>query len=183
MKKTLTSIMVMMAIELSCAAQAATTPEAKAAYKTAKDTAAADYKVAHAKCDALKSNEKDVCVEEAKAARTRAREEAEVAYKDTPKTRAHMRKAVADADYDVAKAKCGSKAGNDKDVCIKEAKAARTAAVADATAGKKVSEARKDASDDKRDAEYKVATEKCNALAGAAKDTCIVDAKAKFGKS
>ena len=42
----------------------------------------------------------------------------------------------------------------------------------------KTAEARKDAAEDKRDAEYKVAVEKCDSLAGDAKDTCVRDAKA-----
>jgi hypothetical protein len=43
--------------------------------------------------------------------------------------------------------------------------------------------ARKEASTDKRDADYKVAIEKCDALAGPAKDACVSNAKAQFGKS
>jgi hypothetical protein len=39
-----------------------------------------------------------------------------------------------------------------------------------------------DASAEKRDANYKVAAEKCDALAGDAKSACIADAKARFGK-
>jgi hypothetical protein len=35
---------------------------------------------------------------------------------------------------------------------------------------------------DKRDADYKVAIEKCDALAGTAKDTCVSGAKAQYGK-
>jgi hypothetical protein len=84
--------------------------------------------------------------------------------------------------------------GNDKDVCVKEAKAQYTKAKADAkvdrvasdtsqNAMKKTADARKDAAEDKRDAEYKVAVEKCDSLAGAAKDTCVRDAKARYGKS
>ena len=49
-------------------------------------------------------------------------------------------------------------------------------------AATKQAEARKEASADKRDAEYKVAIEKCDALAGAAKDTCVGNAKVQFGK-
>ena len=48
---------------------------------------------------------------------------------------------------------------------------------------KKTAEAKKDAAEDKRDAEYKVAVEKCDALAGAAKDTCVRDAKTRYGKT
>jgi hypothetical protein len=66
---------------------------------------------------------------------------------------------------------------------VKEAKAAETRAMADAKTGKEVSAARSDAADDKRDAEYKVAVEKCDALAGDAKNSCVAAAKAKYGKS
>ncbi len=66
---------------------------------------------------------------------------------------------------------------------MKEAKAVETAALADAKLGKKVHDARKEATDDKRDAGYKVAAEKCDALAGDAKSNCIATAKANFGKS
>ena len=44
-------------------------------------------------------------------------------------------------------------------------------------------EARKDALEDTRDADYKVAIEKCDSLSGAAKDTCVKNAKVKYGKS
>jgi len=36
--------------------------------------------------------------------------------------------------------------------------------------------------DDKKDADYKVAKEKCDALSGQAKDNCVAQAKLKFGK-
>ncbi len=160
----------------------AATAEAKASYKAAKESADADYKVAREKCNSLSGNPKDVCVEEAKAARTRTKSEAEAQYKNTPRARASSRTSIASADYDVAKAKCGSKTGNEKDVCIKEAKAAYVAAKADATADKKVTTARADARDDKNDANYKVAMEKCDALAGPAKDSCVAAAKSQFGK-
>jgi hypothetical protein len=68
-------------------------------------------------------------------------------------------------------------------VCVKEAKAIEVAALADAKAGKKIGEAKKDASQDKRDAEYKLAVEKCDAMSGDAKASCVSAAKAKFGKS
>jgi len=57
------------------------------------------------------------------------------------------------------------------------------AADSSTTAMQKTSEARKDAAEDKRDADYKVAIEKCDALAGAPKDACVKDAKIKFGKT
>ena len=48
---------------------------------------------------------------------------------------------------------------------------------------KELADARKEADADKRDADYKVAVEKCDALAGGAKDSCIGNAKTHFGKS
>jgi hypothetical protein len=45
------------------------------------------------------------------------------------------------------------------------------------------SEAMLDAGEDKRDADYKVAKEKCDALSGGAKDKCMADAKARYGKT
>ena len=55
-------------------------------------------------------------------------------------------------------------------------------ALADAKLDKKVGEARNDAAEDKREADYKVATEKCDSLAGDAKAACVSAAKSRFGK-
>ncbi|CAN5851438.1 hypothetical protein BH11PSE12_BH11PSE12_28710 [soil metagenome] len=182
MKKTFAMILMSTAaFGLTNYAMAATS-DAKVTYTAAKDMADAEYKVAHAKCDSLTSNPKDVCVAEAKAARTTMDANAKAVYKNTLSARTSAAKSIADANYDVDKAKCGALAGNDKDVCIKKAKSTKVAAVANAKADKKVIDARTDARDDKRTAEYKVALEKCDALAGAAKDTCVASAKAQFGK-
>ena len=119
---------------------------------------------------------------QATASRVHEVSNAEAQYKNTPKARANAQKDIADADYDVAKAKCNSMAGNDKDVCVKQAKAAKVAQTADAKAAEKTSEARTDANDAKRDADYAAAKEKCDSFAGTAKDDCIANAKMKYGK-
>lgn len=182
MKNIFTTLLISAAGLAFATASSAASNEAKATYKSAKDKASNEYKMAHQKCDAMSGNSKEVCVEEAKSVRIHTDVEAEAQYKNTAKARINARIDMAKADYSVAKAKCGSKTGNDKDVCIKEAKAVEAAAIADAKADKKVGEARMDARDDKRDAEYKVAMEKCDALAGSVKDACIASAKVKFGK-
>jgi len=151
-------------------------------YSAAKSKASADYKAAKAQCDTLKDNPKDVCIAEAKAAEKKAKAEAEAQYKNTDKERRDARIEAAEADYKVAKAKCGAMKGNEKDVCIKEAKATETKAKADAKASQKVATARQDATEDKLEADYKVAKEKCDALSGAAKDQCINNAKARYKK-
>jgi len=156
---------------------------AEAQYKTDKDS-----------CKSMSGNAKDICMQEAKGKEKIATADAKAAYENTPKARENARLARAEAQYNVAKEKCDDMKGNDKDVCVKEAKAQYTKAKADAkvdrvaadtsqNAMKKTAEARKDAAEDKRDAEYKVAVEKCDSLAGNAKDTCVRDAKAKYGKS
>ncbi len=85
--------------------------------------------------------------------------------------------------YDLAKERCDDLAGNAKDVCVQEAKAAHTRAKADAKLARQTGEARMKASDDKRDADYKVMVEKCDALAGDAKSACVAKAKASQGKT
>ncbi len=151
-------------------------------YSAAKTRAEQDYKAAKARCDGMSGNAKDVCVAEAKAAEKKAKAEAEAQYKNTDKARADAKIAAAEADYDVAKEKCGAKTGNDKDVCIKEATAAETKAKADAKASEKVASARQSAQEDKMDADYKVALEKCDSMSGPAKDSCVANAKAKYRK-
>jgi hypothetical protein len=86
----------------------------------------------------------------------------------------------ADADYKAAKEACKARQGNDKDVCMKEAKAAHVKTTADAKAKRKAGAAMADAHEDKNDANYKVAKEKCDAMSGDPKDVCIRDAKMKY---
>ena len=63
-----------------------------------------------------------------------------------------------------------------------DAKVDRVAADTHNAANEKTAAARRDAAEDKRDADYKVAIEKCDSLSGTAKDTCVSNAKAKYGK-
>jgi osmotically-inducible protein OsmY len=105
----------------------------KAAYETAKDKAAADYKAAKAQCKTLKGNAEDICIEEAKVARARAEADA-VAQHKTGDVR-DLRKAredVAKAEYDLAKEKCDDQTGNAKKACKLDAKAAKDSAIAEA---------------------------------------------------
>jgi hypothetical protein len=182
MKKILVNL-ILSVVTLGFAAIApAATDDAKAAYKAAKDSASATYKAERAKCDALSGNPKDVCIAEAKAAEKRSKAEAEAQYKNTPKAHMNARIAAADADYAVAKEKCNAQSGNPKDVCIKEAKAVQTKAVVDAKSSKKIGDVKSEATEDKRDADYKVAIEKCDALAGPEKEACVASANLKYGK-
>lgn len=176
----------------------------KAEFGLAKDKISASYKANKALCASLSGNAKDICTEEAKANEKIAR--AELDESNQPSTKAHFQTltAKAEANYAVAKEKCDDLAGNAKDVCVREAKAAEVAAKADATAQRKIAEANKTAAIktndvqmkastekmeartaatvDKLDAQYKVEKEKCDTFAGDAKDTCLQQAKVRFGK-
>jgi hypothetical protein len=182
MNKVFVSVLIGVATLSVATAATAMTHESRATYNATVDRASADYKLARDKCDSLSGNDKNVCVEEAKAVEKRAKADAKAQYKHTRKAHTDALIAAADADYAVAKAKCGAKSGNDMNVCNEEAKAAKTKAVTAAKANKKVSDARVEARDDTREADYKVAAEKCNALSGADKESCVSSAKAKFGR-
>jgi len=182
MKRALSNTLIIVAILASGTAVAGPSPEAKAAYTQAQERAAAHYNATKARCDIITGNPKDVCIAEAKAARVKTEQEAKALYKNTLKAFTQSRMKIASANYDLDKVKCNALTGNNKDVCVSQAKAARVAAESDAKADKKAIEARTDARDDKRDAEYKVALQKCDAFAGAAKDGCVSAAKSQYGK-
>jgi hypothetical protein len=169
-------------------------PISKDGYDIAVKNAETQYKVDKDACSSRGGNAKDICVAEANGREKVAKADAEAAYKNTPKAREEARVARAEATHDVAKEKCGGLSGNPKDVCVKEADAVLIKAQADAKvdrvtadthqdAATKQADARKDANTDKRDADYKVAIEKCDALAGSAKDTCVSNAKVQYDKS
>ena len=63
-----------------------------------------------------------------------------------------------------------------------DAKAERQSASAQMSANEKIADARKEADDTKREADYRVAMERCDTFAGERKDLCVKDAKARFGK-
>lgn len=152
-----------------------------------------DYKVAKEICGSLAGNANDICDAEAKGKLNIAKSELEYNYEPTVNTLYNARVAKADAEYSVAAQKCDDKDGNVKDVCVKEAKAAKTqqtaaaeaqmkTSKADAVAIEKSSDARKDAERDMRDANYAVAKEKCEALASDTKDLCLSNAKVHFDR-
>jgi hypothetical protein len=203
--KKLTISMVAVAIGLAFSCGAIAQSMSKDEYKASTDTIVAESKAAKASCGSLSANAKDVCMAEANGKEKVAKAELEARYKPSERTSHAARVAKAQADYVVAREKCDDKAGNEKDVCVKEAKAAETRAKADAKAQMKITQANKDAketsgearmkaaetganarkvaAEEKRDADYAVAKEKCDVYAGGAKDYCVNQAKARFGKS
>lgn len=155
----------------------------KADYKAGKSRIDATYKTDKAACKSLSGNAKDICVEEAKAKEKVARAELEYSYSGKPTDRNKVLVVKAKSAYEVAKERCDDLAGKAKTACVQEAKATEKKALADAQMAKETDEAKKDAAAEKLDADYKVAIEKCDALLGDAKASCVAAAKSKFGKN
>ena len=160
----------------------------KEEYKATKDRIDADYKTAKERCDAMTGNAKDVCQKEAKGNENVAKAELDARQKNTDKARREALEAKADAQYAVAKEKCDDLSGNQKDVCVKDAKAVEQRAKADIKSGAVGSSAtvstddKKDARQDATEATYEAAKERCDSISGDAKDRCIADAKARYNK-
>jgi hypothetical protein len=180
--------------EAPMAAAKPAAPISKDAYDTIVKNADMQYKTEKDACASRSGNAKDICLAEASGKEKIAKADAEAAYKNTPKLREDARVTRAEATYNVAKEKCDELSGNPKDVCVKEASAVLVKAKADAKVDRVAAEtrldadtrqadARNEATKNKRDADYKVAVEKCDALAGTAKDSCVSGAKVQYGKS
>src|SRR4051812_20813737 len=123
MKNTTTALATAITFAFSSGAMAQAL--SKDVYKADKDKIEADSKAAKATCGKLTGNAKDVCQAEAKAKEKIDKAELEARYKNTDKARYDAQVAKVDAEYSVAKEKCDDKTGKDKDVCVKEAKAAQ----------------------------------------------------------
>lgn len=169
---------IVLAIGLAFSANAMAENMSKTQYKSHVKSIKSEYKIDKAGCDSSTSNAKDICVAEAKAKQSVAKADLESNYKPSIKTRYDARVAKADADYSIAIERCDDKAGNDKDVCVKEAKATKVHQVADAKTQMKSKNANADANDTSGGAQA-VANEKtgeANAKAAETKSDARKDA-------
>jgi hypothetical protein len=193
MPKIMIAMLSAASLAFAASVAAAPTKQESDAYSAAKSAADAQAKIDKAACSSLSANAKDVCIAQAKGKENVAKADAKVVYENNPKNREAARVARAEASYAVAKEKCDDLSGNSKDVCVKEAKAGLVKGKADAKVDRvaadtridgaaKRADARADANADKRTADYKVAIEKCDVLTGAAKDSCVANAKTQYGK-
>jgi hypothetical protein len=200
---TLNSLAFSLALGFGLAAQAQTMT--KPDLKAAREGVEKDYKAAKLACDSLAGNAKKICTVEAKGNEKSSLAEIDARNKPSADADRKVLDVKASAAYDLAKQKCQDLSGNPKDVCIKEAQSVEAAAKADAKlqlkttdakadakkettkanseAREKVGEARNEAAADKVNAQYKVDLERCDALAGPAKTTCVDQAKSRAGKS
>ena len=151
-------------------------------YRNLTQKAESEYRAATAKCDAKSGNDKDVCMAEARLARTRSEYEALARYNNTVAGRVRARTSVANAEYDLAKARCDAKSGADKDSCMDNAKSVHAAALADAKDNAKAE--RMPASGgglvtgtDTRDPAKAAAVDKCAQMGADAKTGCLVQTR------
>lgn len=163
-------------------------------YKAARDRIETTYRADKRRCDSMSGNAKDVCNAEAVGREKLAKAELEARHNPTQEMRYEARIVKAETDYETAKERCDDKAGNMKDVCLKEADAARTAAKVDARAELQASanvgeagaadeskEAYRDAADQKNEAEFELAEQKCQDFEGKARQRCLDNAKTQHG--
>ena len=177
--KNLNNSAIVLAISLTFSGGAIAESMTKNQYKSHVKSIESTYKVDKTACDSSAGNAKDICVAEAKGKQSVAKAELEANYKPSVKARYDLNVAKADADYSIANEKCDDKSGNDKDVCVKEAKAAKVHQIADAKTQMKSNKANAEAKETSGDAQA-VANEKsgdANAKAAETKVDARKDAR------
>src|SRR5438067_12988935 len=93
-----------------------------ATYRNLTQKAGAAYNAAVGKCAAMKGSDEEICMADARLTRTRAEADALARYNTSPASQVKIRTELANAEYDLAKARCDAKSGADKDDCLNNAK-------------------------------------------------------------
>lgn len=154
----------------------------KAVYNGAKEDIQAAYKTESKACDSLGGNAKDICLESAKGDRKVALALLEFNRSGKAADEAKLYEQQYLARYDLAKEKCDDLGGQEKDTCVRAAKTQRDKAKSELKMAKKISSAQDTASAEHMKADYLLAKEKCELLAGEAKGVCIASAKARYNE-
>jgi hypothetical protein len=154
----------------------------KSAYDSSKADIKATYKAEREHCASLGGNGKDVCIEQAKGREAVALAQLNYNYSGKAADEQKLYEVRAESRYELAKERCDDFAGQAKDVCLRQAQSDREKAVAEIKLSKKVTAAIEDADEARTQADFKLAIEKCKALGGDAKDSCVATAKARHGE-
>jgi hypothetical protein len=104
-------------------------PMSKQQYEAAKARIGAQSKADQKLCEALKGDPRDVCDAQAKGREKAEKAQLEARYKRDPETSLEAKITTAEANYEVARAKCDLLKGKAEKRCEKEAKAAKEAAI------------------------------------------------------
>ncbi len=107
-------------------------------YAAAKTRIAADYKLDLTACESVVGNARDICNEQAEGKQKVALAELDYGQSASAGNRSQLMMAKADAAFAVAKERCDDVADryDAKDVCVRQAEATHTSALADAKMGK-----------------------------------------------
>jgi len=179
--KTLIATLIATAVSAVAIAPASAAPVDKDAHRAAMDKAAADYRTAKTKCDAMKGNAEEVCEDEAKLAQARAELDAYTKYDTTGGNLRDARAKVIRAEHELADTQCDATAAGDKARCKATAGSIRDAALArlddrnidravgHSSSGELVS------SIDSKDPATAAAVQKCEQMTGDARTACVVD--------
>lgn len=169
------------ALFASSLALAATSTRAE--YKAEKARIGTEYKADKLACAAMTDNAKDICTQEAKAKESTALATVKFDYTGKADDERKIWVSQAKGAYAIAKERCDDRAAADKTTCLSEAKGVETKALAEIKSGKRMTDDKAAGMEEGRNADYKVAQQKCDAMVGDAKLTCNAAAKAKYGKS
>lgn len=179
--KTLIATLIATAVSAVAVVPASAAPVDKDAHRAAMDKAAADYRTAKTKCDAMKGNAEEVCEDEAKLVQARAELDAYTRYDTTGGNLRDARAKVIRAEHALADTQCDATAAGDKDRCKATAGSIRDAALArlddrnidravgHSSSGELVS------SIDSKDPATAAAVQKCEQMTGDARTACVVD--------
>lgn len=129
LKPTLSAMAVSVSLALS--SHAIAQAMSKDDYKAGKDSITAEYDSGKKKCESLSGNAKDICMAKVKGKKNVEQADLDARYKDTDKARYEAAITRSKTEYDIAIQKCDDEAGDAKDACVKEAKAAEAAAKVD----------------------------------------------------
>ena len=150
----------------------------KEQYDSLEKNLRAEYRADKIRCKSLYGNAYDVCVTEAKGKKNVAKADLEASYRPSAKTQYNSRVIKSDADYDVAREKCEALSGTSRGICRADAKVRQNEREDDG----RMADAYRDPDVDRRDVEYSVAREKCDALEGTSKGMCRADAKIRLNE-
>lgn len=105
------------------------TPMSKQQYEAAKVRIAAQLKADRKLCASLEGDRREVCDAQAEGREKAEKAQLEARYKPSPDTTLEAKVATAEANYEVARAKCDLLKAKAEKRCEKEAKAAKEAAI------------------------------------------------------
>src|SRR3954466_5151381 len=104
-------------------------PMTKAIYQAEQAKIDAQYKADRKLCDTFHGQKQKIGAGEARGRQAARKAELEARYRPSPEASKKAKSITAEANYDVAKAKCEAVKDKARDRCIKEVKAAREAAI------------------------------------------------------